>query len=570
MTGIRIHTGVGQQSTMLCLTWPNNRKERFSIVWQYMTAVDSIFAVCDTCQKKLSYKTSLTNLKKHLKAVHGINITEKVDKVDRERERTPDVDNVVNSSGLTDLVPISSYTTSSGLTAHVPISSNTASSSLTTIPPISTFTSSASTSTLKRKQPSIANFLPRKITPDRFKKFVNLLNPNYSLPTRQAISKTLIPLEYQKCVFRVEELIEKEVDNVCLTTDCWTSRCNESYIAVTAHFVNKEFILKSVLIECTEITERHTSVNLSNEIKAIITKWKLDGKFVLVVSDNASNIKNAINNLQIRHLGCFAHTINLVVEEGLKCESDLINKVKTIVTHFRKSTIANKILEKNQINSGIKDPKKLIQAVNTRWNSVFYMLERFILLENSIRSSLGLFENPPSSLTAVEWIVVKELCIVLRPFESATKVVSGETYMTASMILPIVNVLTDVCSKMKNKPEFDSRTHEVVNSISNAMKNKNSWGNIYLSKTLAKCTFLDPRFKSILFSPNPSFSENIKMEITDEFTSIIQHIRSKNTANILTPHNNEQEHQEPFVENQGNEFSIWGSLDVHFLEHKIR
>lgn len=294
---------------------------------------------------------------------------------------------MVNSSGLTDLVPISSYTTSSGLTAHVPISSNTASSSLTTIPPISTFTSSASTSTLKRKQPSIANFLPRKITPDRkkvldnalldmiitdfqpfkvvedkgFKKFVNLLNPNYSLPTRQAISKTLIPLEYQKCVFRVEELIEKEVDNVCLTTDCWTSRCNESYIAVTAHFVNKEFILKSVLIECTEITERHTSVNLSNEIKAIITKWKLDGKFVLVVSDNASNIKNAINNLQIRHLGCFVHTINLVVEEGLKCESDLINKVKTIVTHFRKSTIANKILEKNQINSGIKDPKKLIQ-----------------------------------------------------------------------------------------------------------------------------------------------------------------------------------------------------------------
>jgi len=136
-------------------------------------------------------------------------------------------------------------------------------------------------------------------------------------------------------------------------------------------------------------------------------------------------------------LGCFAHTINLVVEEGLKCESDLINKVKTIVTHFRKSTIANKILEKNKKkNSGIKDPTKLIQAVNTRWNSVFYMFERFILLENSIRSSLGLLENPPSSLIAVEWIFV---CIVLRPFESAIKVVSGETYMTASMILPIVN-----------------------------------------------------------------------------------------------------------------------------------
>jgi len=52
-------------------------KKRFSIVWQYMTAVDSIIAICDTCQNKFSYKTSLTNLKKHFKAVHGINITEK-------------------------------------------------------------------------------------------------------------------------------------------------------------------------------------------------------------------------------------------------------------------------------------------------------------------------------------------------------------------------------------------------------------------------------------------------------------------------------------------------------------
>lgn len=127
----------------------------------------------------------------------------------------------------------------------------------------------------------------------------------------------------------MEDLITNEVDNVCLTTDCWTSRCNESYLAVTANFVNKDFILKSVLLECSEFSERNTTVNLSDEIRSIIIKWKLEAKVDLVVSDNASNIKNAIHTLHLRHLGCFAHTINLVVEESLKCESDLINKVKT-------------------------------------------------------------------------------------------------------------------------------------------------------------------------------------------------------------------------------------------------
>lgn len=62
------------------------------------------------------------------------------------------------------------------------------------------------------------------------------------------------------------------------------------------------------------------------------------------------------------------------------------------------------------------------------------MLKRIASLEKLVRASLGLLENPLSSLTTIEWTIVKELCIVLKPFESETKVVSGENYMTASMI----------------------------------------------------------------------------------------------------------------------------------------
>jgi len=62
-----------------------------------------------------------------------------------------------------------------------------------------------------------------------------------------------------------------------------------------------------------------------------------------------------------------------------------------------------------------------------------------------------LLENPPNSLTTIEWTVIKELCIVLKPFESTTKIASGEMYMTASMVLPIDNGLSEVCYKMKKK-----------------------------------------------------------------------------------------------------------------------
>jgi len=92
------------------------------------------------------------------------------------------------------------------------------------------------------------------------------------------------------------------------------------------------------------------------------------------------------------------------------------------------------------------------------------------------------------------------------------------------------------------------------------MNSKNSWGSINHSKTLAKCTFLDPRFKNIPLSSssNPSLSENIITEITDDVTGIIQKLKLTTTDNTPTTVNNEQEQS---VGNDDDEFCIWGSID---------
>lgn len=58
-------------------------------------------------------------------------------------------------------------------------------------------------------------------------------------------------------------------------------------------------------------------------------------------SDNASNIKAALQKAGWRHLPCFAHTINLIVREGLKHVQWVVAKVKTIVAHFHRTTTAS-------------------------------------------------------------------------------------------------------------------------------------------------------------------------------------------------------------------------------------
>lgn len=134
------------------------------------------------------------------------------------------------------------------------------------------------------------------------------------------------------------------------------------------------------------------------------------------------------------------------------------------------------------------------------------------------------------------------------------------------MIFPIVHGLTEVCTKMKNKKTFHPRVQIIINNLLTAMANKNSWGNIYHSKILAKCTF---RFKNILFSTNPSKSnliEIIKNEITDHVTTIIQTSRTLNHEDNINQY--EKQNKEHNIINQDNEFSIWGSLDLQVNKSK--
>lgn len=77
-------------------------------------------------------------------------------------------------------------------------------------------------------------------------------------------------------------------------------------------------------------------------------------KIILAVSDNAHNIKNALNSLQLKHFGCFAHKLNLIVQAALKTESNLIDKIKTIVSHFHKSSNSQQKLIQYQKYIGIK------------------------------------------------------------------------------------------------------------------------------------------------------------------------------------------------------------------------
>lgn len=117
-----------------------------------------------------------------------------------------------------------------------------------------------------------------------FKDFVHELNPNYELPSRHCISHTTIPAKY---VQSKTDILEKVTvaHKVCVTTDCWTASNNEAFMAVTAHFVNENFELKSYLLECINLPVYHTSVNLVEQLRRVASEWGIQNTVLLAVSD---------------------------------------------------------------------------------------------------------------------------------------------------------------------------------------------------------------------------------------------------------------------------------------------
>jgi len=78
--------------------------------------------------------------------------------------------------------------------------------------------------------------------------------------------------------------------NISFTTDGWTSINNDSFIAVTVHFIDpEECVLKTFLLEYLNVMEFHTAVNLSLFLNNCFKDWNITEKVKVSVSDNAAN-----------------------------------------------------------------------------------------------------------------------------------------------------------------------------------------------------------------------------------------------------------------------------------------
>ncbi|XP_016664355.1 uncharacterized protein LOC107885265 [Acyrthosiphon pisum] len=168
-----------------------------------------------------------------------------------------------------------------------------------------------------------------------------------------------------------------------------------------------------------ELNKSHTSEYISQIFEEVLFEWGLNkSQIIAIVTDSGANIKKQ----QKTH-----SDLNLLVE-----------KVRNIVKYVKNSVNVSDELRQYQANDGIPEGNmlKMILDVKTRWNSLYYMVDRFLNLFKIISNILLEKQKAPDCLTTREVNTLKEVRDLLQPLEDLTKKISGDKYPTISCMLP--------------------------------------------------------------------------------------------------------------------------------------
>lgn len=381
--------------------------EKRSTIWKFFEKASPSSAICKKCGSTLKTPASTTSpLLNHLKSKHHAHYLEIQDSA--KANRRPKVAEQQTLLGMTK---------GKGLLSE---------------------------STKKQTTMFIARMIAKDLQPYEFvenKGFQDLmhhLQPQYKVPHRTTFSRTVIPELYQSTVDALKGEISSDmansVESITFTTDMWTSRANQSYIALTCHYMTPNFTIKAFTLACAHLPESHTAANIKTCLTKITEDWSLDltNVPVYVVTDNGRNIRAAVRQMDWTPLQCLGHTFQLAVrdaKEETPAVSLLCKKARAIVGHYKHSAQATRRLKDCQKRMELPDVS-LVQDVETRWNSEHAMLSRLVDLKDAVSLEMATSETSVSCLSPSEWNVAASLVQVLQPIVDATADLSGQKYGT--------------------------------------------------------------------------------------------------------------------------------------------
>ena len=129
-----------------------------------------------------------------------------------------------------------------------------------------------------------------------FVDFLCNLHRQFSMPSQMKVRNQLMAFG-ELVQSKMKEKIKREIKYFSTTTDIWSSRTMESFMAITLQALTDDFNMINMTLEVEPLQRKHTGTYIMEKMIESFHKWGIEKEnMTMMLRDNASNAIEACND----------------------------------------------------------------------------------------------------------------------------------------------------------------------------------------------------------------------------------------------------------------------------------
>lgn len=233
-------------------------------------------------------------------------------------------------------------------------------------------------------------------------------------------------------------------------------RGKDSYLGIKTFFLRTDGQAVDRMLGLPTFDTAHDAAATAALVRDVLKRWGLKEQMVkYLVTDNTSTMKAMARDHfpSWLRIPCGSHWLQLTVRDclGLNDNKSLsplsimeaIKKVRNGSSFFSRSAVglAQLLAAQQGQAAEMGQPVRPRLDQETRWNSTYDMILRFIRLREALHKYVGAQkEDPKWALSKDEWRVVEQTVALLKPFADITDDLQADKVKKRSFPLPSFSI----------------------------------------------------------------------------------------------------------------------------------